>query len=538
MNFINRAIKNVTRSISKTVLLTLTFFLIGNLVIVGLGVAKASENAKTLTRQKMRAVVTYELDYRAIDEYAMNIEDADEQEKFYQNYPRITLDEVNSILSDERVKAANVNEISMVYKVDDSIDFVHLNNEAEEYMDEGSGQSCYFDEALGSEVCETYIEPSFAMKANYFPSMIEFEDGNWKIVKGNFYTQKDINEANNVAIISKALAETNNIDIGDSIRISLDQPGSAWLKNAGISDEDIIGELEVVGIYEHDKAITPDNERYAYTYPYENYDNMILVPGTTMNTLRVRMTQIQFDNFAQLYPEEEYYKDPANRPTGDLSEIALSEITILLNDPLVVDDFVKEHSENVKDFTKLNANNKEFDKMSKPLDTLNLYATFIVWLVVINAIVIITLVTALTLKTREYEIGVLLSLGATKLKVIAQFFIELALVALLGFSLSIASGSAIAGKIGEAVLNYQIQEADTEDEDDYFYYESYESIWDSDYTTKVTLEDLTSQYKVSVSPAIIAEIYVLGLGIVALAVVIPSFMIMRFNPKKILMNQN
>ena len=30
----------------------------------------------------------------------------------------------------------------------------------------------------------------------------------------------------------------------------------------------------------------------------------------------------------------------------------------------------------------------------------------------------------------------------------------------------------------------------------------------------------------------------LGLGIVFISVIIPSFMIMRYNPKKILMNQN
>ena len=83
-----------------------------------------------------------------------------------------------------------------------------------------------------------------------------------------------------------------------------------------------------------------------------------------------------------------------------------------------------------------NANNEEFKNLSKPLDTLNLYANLIIWLVVINAIVIITLVVALTLKTREYEIGVLLSIGASKMKIIAQYFCELALVAILGFTLS------------------------------------------------------------------------------------------------------
>ena len=46
MNFFNRALKNVTRKISKSVLLAVTFFLIGNLVIIGLGINNAAENAK------------------------------------------------------------------------------------------------------------------------------------------------------------------------------------------------------------------------------------------------------------------------------------------------------------------------------------------------------------------------------------------------------------------------------------------------------------------------------------------------------------
>ena len=96
MNFINRAIKNVSRRLSKTVLLILTFFLIGNLVIIGLGVSKASESAKILTRQKMRAVVTYGLDYNKIWQYADSIEDEDELEEFYNNYPRVRLEEVSA----------------------------------------------------------------------------------------------------------------------------------------------------------------------------------------------------------------------------------------------------------------------------------------------------------------------------------------------------------------------------------------------------------------------------------------------------------
>ena len=47
---------------SKSILLAVTFFLIGNLVIIGLGINNAAEQAKIETRQKMRAVVSYEVE--------------------------------------------------------------------------------------------------------------------------------------------------------------------------------------------------------------------------------------------------------------------------------------------------------------------------------------------------------------------------------------------------------------------------------------------------------------------------------------------
>ena len=131
-----------------------------------------------------------------------------------------------------------------------------------------------------------------------------------------------------------------------------------------------------------------------------------------------------------------------------------------------------------------------------------------------------------------------MSIGASKFKVVAQFFVELALVALLGFTLSIGTGSLIANKVGQTVLEYQITSSgiNEENNDDDIYYSS--SLWDDDYSSDVTLEDLVSNYNVSISPVIIAEIYVVGLAIVLVSILIPSMMIMRFNPKKILMNQN
>lgn len=536
MNFFNRAIKNVTRKMSKTILLVLTFLLVGTLVIVGLGVSNAASQAKILTRQKMRAVATMEVDYEAYYNYIDSLEDEDEIQNAYKNYPSVTLEEVKDVLKDSRVKTANALISSQGY-TDGTLDFVHLNNDYEN-SNMNNGQSCYYDED-NTEHCSTYITPSFFIKANYFPSMIEFEDGDYKLVEGSFYSQDDVDNANKVVLISKALAEQNGVRVGDTISFNTaNKQDYNYINGISLDDVDFNIELKVIGIYEHNRPISPNSDNFNYTAPYENLDNMLLMPATTIQAASVPLQQKIFDYYASIYPEDEYYSNPDNRPSIDnYSQISLGNVTLLLNDPLEVDDFVKDYKDSLGAYKKISVDNEEFNRLAKPLDTLNIYATFIVWLVVINAIVIITLVTALTLKTREYEIGVLLSIGATKFKVIAQFFIELALVAALGFTLSIGTGSLIANKVGQTVLNYQISSSGL-NEDDNSFNDDYYYIWDNDYTSDVSLDDIVSNYNVSISPLIICEIYVVGLGIVLISTLIPSMMIMRFNPKKILMNQN
>lgn len=532
MNFIQRAIKNVTRGKTKSILLLVTFFAIGNFVIIGLGVSAASENAKTLTRQKMRAVVTMNIDYDAIWRYADTIEDEDELQEFYKNYPSITLADVNALLGDSRVKTANACSTDMVYMAAGETDFVHLGNQAEE-------NNMYVYDPKEYEN-RGWIEAAFTIKANYFPSMIEFEDNMWQIVDGRFYTEEEITNASPVVVISEALANANGIGVGDSITVLMSSPEAIynnWYEGMNIVEDDLRATFEVVGIYQHNSPITPDNNRFDWASPYENLDNMLLMPGTTYQMSYLPFQQKVWDYNVEKYPDEEYYQNEENRPGYQMEKISLYDVTLLLNDPLEVDDFVKEYKSNLGEFKKITADNGEFENLSKPLDTLSFYAKFIVGMVVVNAVIIISLVTALTLKTREYEIGVLLAIGASKLKVIGQFFIELAIVAILGFTLSVGSGSLIAHKVGETVLGYQIASSGLNEEEEYVWDDGYIDIWNTNYSTDVSLDDLISEYDVSISPVIIAEIYVVGLGIVLISTMIPSMMIMRFNPKRILTNQ-
>ena len=529
MNFFKRAIKNVSRNKTRTLLLVITFFVIGNFVILGLAISNAAEDAKVATRQNMRAVVNYQVDYEKAWQYSEGLTE-EEREAF--EYPRITLEEMKEFSSDERVKTVSINNYNMLYS--EGIETIKIDNDA---SNQNNSETCWLDED-GNEICNTYVEPSLNLKTNLFPSSIELEDKIYNVVEGSMYSQEDIDSNARVCLITEELADLNGLQVGDTIGTFINDPSS--IEEGGyaygdMSREDIYLELEIIGIFENTDKLDPTSDDYNWLPSYMAPGNVVLAPLTTISEFNYSFYLKNWNISKEKYPDEEYYQNPDNTPKYE-NFINISMATFLLNDPLKVDSFVADHSENVEEqFKMFDANNEMFEKLSKPLDTMSLFSNFIVWLVFINAIIIITLITALTLKNREYEIGVLLSLGTSKFKIISQFFVELAIVALIGFTLANISGSLIASKVGDVVWSYQSQYDGVATLDET---PEYDMGWygETDYFTDITYEDVSNNYQVSISPLLIGEIYIAGLGIVLIAILIPSLMIMRFSPKRILMS--
>lgn len=538
MNFFQRAIKNTARKLSKSMLLAMTFFVIGNFVIVGLGISNAAEQAKVMTRKQMRAAVTYQMDYKAFRDYIEELPE-EEQMEAYNHYPYITDDEIQALMADDRI--ISVNAITNLQAWPIGIEGVPLNNEYEQ-NNQGSSMSCWIDET-GQEVCEeyTWVDPELFIKANGFSGMIEFSDEMYILKEGRMYTQEEIEDAEKVCLITDTLAEHNNLRVGDMIEISFESPSNfnnrynSWYSEMGLTEEDFKLELEVIGIFDNTQTADPTADNFNWMAKYESPENIVLMPDSIYAEHQLNISLKSWEYYKQMWPDDEYYQNEDNMPTMD-NILSKSAVTLLLNDPLEVDSFVEQVQASLDgQYRLLDANNETFEQLSRPLDTLTLFSSMIVVLVLVNAVVIITLVTALTLKTREYEIGVLLSQGVSKFMVIAQFFVELALVAVLGFTLAVGSGSLIAGRVGEAVLQYQVEFSglnEAEVDDDY----NYISNWDDNYFTEISLSDMVDAYEVQISPLIIGEIYVAGLGIVLISILIPSLMIMRYNPKKILMS--
>ncbi len=522
MNFFNRAWRYVTRKLSKSILLGITFFMIGNLVLIGLGISDAANNAKILTRQSMRAVVNYEVDNQKFWEYTDSLESEEERNEAYKNYPRIEKEIALEIGQDERVKALNYSASTTMYS--DGFENVPLGNEDKKAENNGGGGAVMMADGTQFE----YKEPNIMIQTNIVPDSIEFVEGTNSIVDGRMYNQDDLDNANKVAVITKELADVNGLSVGDTIKLSSMQSDQmSYYENMGITEDMTKMELEIVGIYTTKADVDPNDERFDWMSAYESPKNFILIPGTTLAQFNYETSKATYD----YYVSQGQLDMIGTEPTLENSYYA-NKVVYLLNDPLEVDSFVENHKADLKEYTFLNANNEQFKKLAKPLDTLSFFANVIVWIVALNAVVIISLVTALTLKTREFEIGVLLSLGVSKFKVVMQLFMELLIIAVIGFTLAVGSGSLVAGQVGKMVLNFQ-QSASEEEitTDDNVYY------WagDQNYFTEITQDELLNNYDVSISIWLILEIYVLGIGVVFISIVIPSAMIMRLNPKQILL---
>ena len=506
---------------SKSILIALTFFVIGNFVIIGLGVSNAASEAKVKTRMSMRAVVSYEMDYWAYNDYVSELPE-DERNEAWQNEPTITEEEVKKFMSDSRVKTFNALSVRDIYG---DYEAISLGNDHEI----GSGSISVIG-VEGSESRITYSQPKGMAKTNIIPDMIELSEGTITVTSGRFYTQEDIDNERLVCLVSEELAELNNFRVGDTIRLDFYNKDDISYYDGFLTEENIGADFEIIGIYNTKEVENP------VLISYQNPKNTIYMPSSAYAVVDYEIQSALWNYLTAEYPEDEYYQN--NKP--EKGNLWRSSIILLLNDPMDVEDFVAEYSAKTETypFRIFNANNEMFDKLARPLDTLSLFAAFIVGLVILNAIVIITLVTALTLKTREYEIGVLLSVGVSKIKIIAQLFLELAIVAMIAFTLAVVTGSLVAKQVGAKVLDYQIDSSGLKEENNNS--DHWIGGWGDpeDYFTDVSLDDIVERYEVSISLPIIAEIYLAGLGIVFISILVPSAMIMRFNPKRILMNTN
>lgn len=299
-------------------------------------------------------------------------------------------------------------------------------------------------------------------------------------------------------IVSKKYAEKNNLKVGDPLELDF---SSGYEEDS----EKYQKKSVITGIYELDS-----NNPQPYL---KNEENLFL-------SNRQVLKQIKELQFSKDFPLLAGY----------------DKIKVELNDPMDIPKFLKE----------INADSSEYKPIlfESSYDQYKIIQNLITNFVsILNAIqlflifftlIVIGLIMILSLRERKYEMGLLLSLGESKIKVILQMFLEVALILITTFIIGLGLSTVVISPQTDKMINQQIQTSlsETNKENESMMEKGPNYVED----TSTQLNSEMSIHNFNAKETVIPTIYLflLLLIITSFSTILPTLKIMRKSPKEIL----
>ncbi|WP_219374585.1 ABC transporter permease [Bacillus mycoides] len=470
MNFIKRAILSMKKRIGTSLILMAVFLIVTNLVLAGFTIQNASKRAADSARKKLGADVTLGLDFDKLGKQARETGEAP-------NPPQLNTKETDELAKSKHVK--DYNYITHNFGIADGFKLVGVS--------EGEGKGKGSVAIAGGSGSGTEIDMNSSLMIEGVRKTLlqeSFKNGKNKIVDGKPITEQMKDQ--NVALMEKRLAEQNNLKVGDKVKVQ-----------SGDKKETL--EIEIIGIYETNEQPMGQNPP-----PMMNPANKLYMPYSTLKKLEVDegMSSIQ--------------------------------VVYFLNDPQYIDAFKKEAKKSDIDFNyfKLDAHDSLYKQMIGPIENIASTSQMIIYMVSIAGAIILGLIIMLSIKARRKEMGILLSIGEKKWKLMAQFVVEVVCIAILAFGLSITTGAKVSQFVGDNLLSSEIATA------------SEETATPQNGTVMMSglggtlqdqKEDPIDKIDVSVTGEDVGKMGGIGLAIAILATLLPALSILRLNPKQILL---
>ena len=487
MNILSQVISSIKHKKIKYLLLFLIFFLLGNFLVIGIGINDASKMAVIKSRQSLNPII--------ILEYA-----TDGMPEDYGIFgDQVIVDAINVLEQDDKIK---------VYNKTRSIDLYPI-----------SVQAIEKEQTVETDVVTEFVN-RVTVVGNNTNSMIEIEDDTYEIIEGRFYTQEEIDNNAKVILVTSQFAKENNLKIGDKIEF-IGSEEYEDMKQYFTDDFDPIIEYEIIGLFENHS----ENSNDVYT---ENFatENLMLAPVTSFLNFEQNYRDAQSDYYDVIYGWEN---------SGFLWTVEEDYMTkrpvIKLNDPDDLKSFVEKYEDSLLPYYKMNYNNELFESYGQPLEIVIYFSNLILIAIIVNMTLMFTAIISLFVKMRDNEIGILLSMGIKKIDIVLQIFIETMIIALLGISLALFTGSFIGEQYGNQVLSISVVSnsgLDNFSEQDYFQDNQ------KDYFSDINSDDVYNNFEVDITFSLAITIYIVMFLTVLISAVVPSLLIMSHEPNKIL----
>lgn len=480
---IKNALLSIKKSFGKTILLLVLMCVIANLVIAGLSIKSATTKSMDQVRTSLGSDVTLSYNMQSM------MKNRDKGAAMDEAVSSITLTMADQLKSLDYVKSYNYT--LNVGVTSEDIDPVAMNASDTSTKTSDNRQMSGGNSDNQPRMLD---ENDFTVVGHTTMAYLsDFTEKNYVLKSGRLLTEADVKTTN--CVIESNLASDNDLSVGDTFDVTA----------TNSDEEEISVTLTIVGIYE----IETTSQIGGMMSNRQNPINQIYTGLSTAQKL--------------------------NDSTTDITSA-----TYYLDDPEHIDAF-KELAKGSTDIDfetyTLDANDGVYQKSISSLENMEQFATIFLWVVVGAGSAILCLILILTMRSRFYEFGVLLSLGQAKIKIILQQLIEVLLIAIIAFTLSLGTGKMVSNVVSSMLestqsnQNQMTMEIPNEDQD------TKENKKSTNLFDKAMQSPVNTELDVSLtSSTIIQLVQITGL-ICLVSVALPSIYILRLSPREILVKK-
>ncbi|MBC1399238.1 ABC transporter permease [Listeria fleischmannii] len=503
MNFIKRAFFSMKTRIGRTALQLIIFTIVSVLILSGFTIQSAANKASEMAKEQLGGTVTLTVDREKQmkrQQSEQNNSNASEKTRpSFQSTP-ISLANAESLAKLDHV--ASYNYYSSTQALAKDFDPVKSEGDSSTDTDESG--------ALSNEMPQMSVEGSNRQMTQADLSIsgvldsktaTDFSGGTSVLKSGRALTSHDTGKK--VVLVEQTLADQNDWQVGDKISVVS-------------SDEETAVELEIVGIYKTSDSGSDMASNFSFLNPY----NKMYVPYEVANTLKGS----DYKNTV----------DSAVYTMDDASNIASFEKQAKKIDSVDWDTF------------KLDANDTLYQQMIGPINNVASFSKNVVYIVTIAGALILALLIMMQVRERKYEMGVLLAIGESRMKLVLQFFTEILMVAVMSFMLAGLSSHYVAQIAGNQLLSQQNEAAQTTSANGQNENggpggsNGQAGPRDRMQNGISSLTQNTEEIKkldIQVTLADMLKMGGIGVGIAFISVLLPAMTILRMNPKTILTKQ-
>ncbi|PJM76727.1 ABC transporter permease [Bifidobacterium felsineum] len=350
---------------------------------------------------------------------------------------------------------------------------------------------------------------------------------------------------NGKVIISKTLADFNNLSVGDTITVT------------NPSDTSLTYTLTICGIYENSTS-SNTNAMGPMGGTSQDADNAIYTSVSTLKSLGLDSDTTANDDNDNTATQLNYTYVLAN--ADDYETFASDVKAAGLDDT----------------YTVQSADVEQYESSLVPLDNLAKFAlTLLIVVLVVGAVVLVVL-NLFNIRERKYEVGVLTAIGVKKAKVAAQFVIELLIVTMCGIALGVAGGAVASVPVSNQLLASQVSAQESEassqqqqfgraadmgggpsgEQSDSSSSDSNSSSSSDSNSTDATKSnntqpsqqggpggmrqavDYVSEINATVNLAVVGQLILIGLGLTLISALVGIVFVMRYEPLQILADRS